>query len=201
MKKIISVIILLCVSILLSSCDFGDYHITDPDKYNPKDGNMTVYYFPESIDKYTVNSYSYNTYRYLDTCTEIFLDISVSEEQFKHIIETAKKFDNVVEIKQAFYDKEYTEIVLSDYYSESDKNDEGKLWVDNAEIKKIIYNEDNRNIVFEYFYAVDSNVYPLDEVIYFKRFNISESDYILHSESYYIDDSTQKESNIGFSNT
>ena len=190
MKKIISVIIIICVSVLLSSCDFGDYHITDPDKYNPKDGNLTVYYFPESIDKYTVNSYSYNTYRYLDTCTEIFLDITATEKQFENIIQTAEKSSENPVIKQAFYDSDYNEIVFSDYYSKSDDSEKEKQSVGNAEIKKIIYNKKSLNIIFEYFYAVDTDVYPLDEVEYFKHFNISENDYLLHSESYYIDDNT-----------
>ena len=141
MKKIISVIIIMCISILLSSCDFGDYHITDPDKYNPKDGNLTVDYFPENLDEYTVNSYSYNTYRFFDTCTEIFLDITATEKQFVNIIETAEKSNEMPVIKQAFYDSGYTEIIFSDYYYKSDDAEEEKQSVGNAEIKKIIYNK------------------------------------------------------------
>ena len=189
MKKIISVIIIMCIPILLSSCAYGDYHTTDPDKYNPKDGYLAVDYFPESIDEYTVNSYSYNTYRYFDTCTEIFLDITATEKQFNNIIGIAEKSAEVNAIKPAFYDKDYTEIVIMDDYEKSDDSDA----VMHADIKKIVYNTKTRNIVFEYFYAFDSNVYPVDEITFFQRFNIKEKDYFAHSERYYIDEESSAE--------
>ena len=199
MKKIFSVFIVFFLAFMLSSCDFGDHHTTNPDEYDPKDGNITITYFPKSIDEYSVNSYSYNTYRFFDTCTEIFLDITATKEQFDHIIDSAKKFDDISSINQAYYDPNYTEIIFSDYYSGSDEDTEENTNVGNADIKKIIYNEKTLNIVFEYFYAIDSEVYPLDKVAYFNHFNISEKDYILHSESYWIEDDTQNETGSGFS--
>lgn len=173
----------------VSSFFNGDYHITDPDKYSRKDAYRVIEYFPESIDDYQVNSYSYNAYNFLDSCTEIYLDITATDKQFDQIVQDAEKSKEVASVKPAFYDSDYTEIIFCDNYEKADNDvdeySKGQSPIGNAEIKKIIYNEKTHNIIFEYLYAADSNIYPLDEVVYFKHFHISEDDYVKHADSYY----------------
>lgn len=186
MKKAAAFLLALLLPLLFAACDFGDMHTDDPKQYSRKDGEITVGYFPETLDGYTVNSYSYTTYRYMDTCTEIFLDLTVSEEQLQSLLSQVKNYPRSHTEQKAYYDSNYNEIVFCDTYSVSEYSDNRN--VGNAEITKVIYNEKTHNIIFEYFYAFDSGVYPLNKVAYFQRFHINEQEYIAHVSSYFESD-------------
>lgn len=197
MKRVLSLALSSIIVLLLTACDFGDYRTNDPKEYKKNDGNIVIAYFPDSIGDYTVNSYSYNTYRFLDTCTEDFLDITVTEEQFNQLIQDAKAdMGNYIE-QAAFYDSDYTEIILNDYYLHNTYS-YSTNGVEHADIQKVIYNKNTRNIIYEYFYALDTDVYPISEIAYFNRFNISSSDYVKNCESPYEDDETKVVSGYGF---
>ncbi|MBQ6262635.1 MAG: hypothetical protein IJK58_03880 [Clostridia bacterium] len=154
-----------------------DVHVTDPAEYSRVDGGKTVSFFPESVEEFTINRYSYTAHRFLDDTCEIFLDITVTNEQFDRLITEARGYPGVLE-EPAYYDGDYTEIVFTDYYVLNDDpipNDVNR--VGNAHISKVIYNEKNHNIIYEYLYALDSGSYPVYEVEYFNRFAIWEVEY------------------------
>ena len=185
MKRVISVAGVLCFSLLLSACDYGYTHVTDPDKYQRTVGSYTIEYFPEDISAYTVNDYSYTSYDSLDTCTEIFLDITVSEEQFDKLILLAEQYSSDSVSKTAYYNTDYTEIVYVNNYDDYNVGESKEKKVGKADIKKVIYNKDTNNIVYVYFKAYDTGVYPVAEVAYFNRFGIDEAGYALRTESNY----------------
>ena len=70
----------LCILVLLTGCSelgIGAIQETSPTKYGEWEKYHTAPSFlPQKIDDYTVNAYSYTLYNYLDTCYEIFLDIT-----------------------------------------------------------------------------------------------------------------------------
>ena len=87
-----SLLLLLAVVISSTGCahllttvmilGMGTIQESSPEAY----GNWTKYhdapaFLPDDLDGYTVNAYSYTLYNYLDICYEIFLDITVTEEQ------------------------------------------------------------------------------------------------------------------------
>lgn len=184
MKKCLLLVLTLLLSLSLTACYFGDKHTTDPNQYQRNDGERNITYLPESIDNYTVNNYSYTTYRFFDTCTEIFLDITVSEEQYRQLMENAKKYSKDFTEQTAYYDKNYIEIVFSDDYALDDDTTADERNVGNADIEKVIFDKNKHNIIYEYFYAFDTGVYPLKNVAYFNRFNIDENEYMQYAENY-----------------
>lgn len=187
LKKISFAVITLFLILTISACSFGEEYITDSKQYRRFDGSQTINYFPENISNYTINDYSYRTYNYFDRCTEIFLDITVSKDEFNKLVNSARRYSKKPVTQKAYYDKDYTEIVFDNYYGINDENAE-KNNVGNADIKKVIYNRNKRNIIYVYFKAFDTGVYPLKNVAYFNHFNIKESEYAKHAESYFEDE-------------
>jgi hypothetical protein len=116
----------------------------------------------------------------MDICYEIFLDISVTEEQLDRLIADAKSYGEYTE-SEAYYCDGYFEIVFEDYYRSSDYvySEEGveEKNVGWADIEKTVYNPETLNIIFVCFHANDSGVYDLDDLEYFKRFSIDEKEY------------------------
>ncbi len=153
----------------------GTYYVTDPAEYGNFETHIEteIGYFPEEISDYTVNSYSHTRYEYFDTCYEVFLDITVSEEQFQMLIAEAKSENRNKYEKSAYYAAGYQEIVFADEYEIY-----GDGYVGYSTIDKVIYNPETFNIVYESFHAHDTGVYPLSEVAYFNRFGINETEYV-----------------------
>ena len=179
MKRKLYLFLLLIFSALLSSCEmqFGHKKTENPDEYGKWESYLDVADFlPESIDDYTVNKYSYTLEAWLDICFEIYLDITVSEEQFNILISDAKSSYNFIEEKTAYYDEDYHEIIFEDYYKIFEDRSHGRVgW---ADIEKIIYNEETLNIIYVCFHANDTGVYQIDQFEYFNRFEIIEDEYI-----------------------
>ena len=196
MKKTISrsIIKILALGLLIAlfsatliSCEarklgFGSQTITDPAEY----GNFGVIdapvFFPKSIDGCKVNSYSYILRLYLETCYEIFLDLTVSADKLDSLVASAKIAGGFKYEREAYYAAGYRELVFCDYYEPGTQNDDGNNQVGYAWIEKVIFNPDTGNIIYVSFIANDWSVYSLSEVEYFKKFGIKEAEYTEHTE-------------------
>ncbi len=183
MKKIS--IVLLCVLLLvtLTGCNalFGNIRIDDPSRYGEYSTKDS--FLPQDITEYTVNKYSCNIYAYFDICHQLYLDITVTKEQFELIISEARKNKDFKYEKQSYYDEDYIEIVMCDSYDIYDHDEDSpEKKVGWADIDKIIYNPQTLNIIFVCFHANDTGVYPLNEVEYFNRFSIDETEYVENIE-------------------
>lgn len=178
MKRVLAIISALCVVITMSACSsllgVGTFYETSPERYGKWDTNLNVPSFlPESVENFTVNSYSYTLYSYMDVCYEIFLDVSVGEAEFAGLIDSARAYSDSYEEKRADYCDGFTEIVFMDDY-EQGENSENVGW---ADIEKVIYNPDTYTIVYVVFHANDTGVYDVADVAYFTRFSIKAQEY------------------------
>ncbi len=170
MKKLLALI--LSVLLSLAGCekytvDVAEYgqvasYITFPD------------YFPESVDTYQVNGYSYRLYSYMDICYEIYLDISVEKEEMDRLIAAAKEKRPEFSEREADYARGYREIVFQDEFTPYGPAAEA---VSEGDIEKIVYDPDRGDMVFVRIYSVDAGVYPVAELAYFNRFDISAETY------------------------
>lgn len=175
----------VCMLVLLTGCSelgIGTIQETSPAKYGEWEKYHTAPSFlPQKIDDYTVNAYSYTLYNYMDTCYEIFLDITVSEEQFNELIETARQHSDVLIERETYYSDGYTEIVIADMYEKGCINEhDGLEQVGIAKIDKVIYNPETFNILYVSFHAEDTSVYDVECIAYFNRFSIAPDEYIEH---------------------
>jgi len=169
-KKLLALI--LSVLLSLAGCekytvDVAEYgqvanYITFPD------------YFPESVDTYEVNGYSYRLYSYMDICYEIYLDVSVEKEEMDRLIAVAKEKRPAYSEWEADYANGYREIIFQDVFTSYDPEAEA---VGEADIEKIVYDPDTGDMVFVRIYSVDAGVYPVAELAYFNRFDISAETY------------------------
>lgn len=176
-KRLFSLIIIVCLS--LSSCGvFGTFKTDDVNEYCKNLAIAPCSFLPESIEKYHINKYSCTKYVYLDICQEIFLDITVTEEQLKEIIKESQQNSNYKYEKSSYYNEEYKEIVFQDVYTVDYENGEATNNVEWADIDKIIYCEKTLNVIFVCFHANDSFVHNVDEVEYFKKFSIDQEEYV-----------------------
>ena len=176
MKKFKSLILTILIILTLpafTACDFGSKRITDINKYGQFESYIELpHFFPHSVSNYTVNSYAYNLESWMDTCYEIFLDISVTESQFYSLLGS-----QLNEGKQCYYASEFYEVVFQDFYEVYNDEFNDVQVVGYADIEKIIYNPTTFQIVFVAFHANDTGVYPLNDFAYFNRFNINENEY------------------------
>ena len=132
LTRLASLLLLVAVVISSAGCaqflttlmilGMGTIQESAPEAY----GNWTKYhdapaFLPETLDGYTVNAYSYTLYNYFDICYEIFLDLTVTEEQFTVLIERAEGYSDARTSRTAYYDEAYTEIIF--YRSEFEKQD------------------------------------------------------------------------------
>ena len=183
MKKyrFVLVCLIIIIAITLTSCNkfWGAKYVTNPKKYGKWETYLDIPTFlPDSIEDYQVNSYSYTLYALMDICYEIFVDISVTEEQFYQLIKNAEDHPDYLYKKDAYYSTGYTEIVFQDSYEIYHREDDVEPNVGWADIEKVIYNPETLNIIYVCFHANDTGVYNLDEVAYFSRFSILEEDYV-----------------------
>ncbi len=183
-KQVLSLICLLMIfCLLLVGCDigFGTKYVSDPAEYGRWESYLDVpSFFPDSIDAYEVNVYSYTLYAYMDICYEIFLDITVSEEQMAQLIASAKSAGSCYE-QAAYYADGYRELVFCNEYAlhpHPDEDDVPRVW--QANVKKVIYNLQTNNIIYVDLFCFDSGVYELKDVEYFARFGIKEAEYVAH---------------------
>ena len=158
----------------------GTFRYDSIEKYQliRKDPFYNAEFIPCDTDEYTINDFSFINYVYLDTCFEVFLNITVNEEQFEELISQAKSHGEFIE-QNTWYADGYTEIVFEDDYHSGDSTNLEKN-VGWATIEKIIYNRETLNIIYVCFHSWDTCVYDVDDVQYFNHFNIDPEAYIEH---------------------
>lgn len=181
-KKTLCLTFLLAVCLLFSSCEmhFGSKRIEDSKEYGKWESYLDIPDFlPSSVDDYRVNGYAYTLEAYMDICYEVFVDITVTKEQFDELIARAKAHPDYICERPAYYSDGYVEIILEDFYEIDDRReDDLTLRVGWADVEKVIYNEETQNIIYVCFHANDSGVYRLENVEYFNRFSINEEEYV-----------------------
>ena len=181
-KSLFSLIMILCI--FLSSCGvFGSFRTDDANEYLKDLAIKPCSFLPETIEQYKVNKYVCTKHIYFDDCQEIYLDITVTKEQLKKIIDESQNNSNYKYEKDSYYDEEYKEIVFEDIYRISYENGEETNNVGWADIDKIIYCEKTLNVIFVCFHTMDSYVHKVDEVEYFKRFSIDQKEYVANIEN------------------
>lgn len=192
MKRVLLLITVLCLVISSAGCTYsmmvlaflgmGTVQESDPSAYGNWAEHLSIPTFlPESLEGYTVNAYSYILYDYFDTCYEIFLDLTVTKEQFASLVTRAEDYSDIRVTKTAYYDETYTEVIFSDVYERWEtERDDGLEQVGWADVDKIIYNEDTCNIIFVAFHANDTGVHDVENVAYFNRFSITPEEYVRH---------------------
>ncbi len=185
MKKHLTLfLVFLAVILLFTSC-MGTYRYNSIEKYQRirKDPFYNAEFIPYDTDEYTINNFSFINYVYLDTCFEVFLDITVNEEQFDELIVQAKSYCEFVE-QEAWYANGYTEIVFEDDYhlghGYSEDTADLTLSVGWATIEKVIYNVETLNIIYVCFHSWDTCVYEVQDIQYFNHFEIDPEEYIDH---------------------
>ena len=170
--------IVALISVLLTGCNMQSKHIDNPELYGEWESYLKIPSFlPKSINDYWVNNYSYTLDAYFDICYEIFLDLTVTEDQFTKMISETKAYQKYYE-KEAYYCDGYSEIVFMDFYEVYHRENETSANVGWADIEKVIYNSETLNIIYVCFHANDTGVYDLDKVAYFNRFSINEEEYV-----------------------
>lgn len=173
-KCLFFLLIVISMLLSLSGCDFGSKRITDIEQYGKFESYIELpEFFPDSVENYTVNSYAYNLESWMDTCYEIFLDITVSKDQFEELLA-----GHTGQAAECDYASGYYEVVFEDSYDIFDGEESEDQVVGFADIEKIIYNPEIYRIVFVAFHANDTGVYPLKDVAYFNCFDIDENEYV-----------------------
>lgn len=157
----------------------GTFEYDSVEDYGEKWDGREPDFIPDTVEGYNVNQYSYILYSYLDTCYEILLDVTVSEEQLSEILSKYGEGNESVTIKDAWYCEGYIEIVFEDEYQRyiRETGEEAVGW---ATIDKIIYNPATLNVIFVSLHAHDKGVHDLEKVEYFNRFSINPEEYVEH---------------------
>lgn len=187
MKKVLSILMCLVVgAIALAGCDlFGTTYVTDIAEYGQVDSSIEFpQYFPDTVQDLKVNSYSYTVYNYMDICYEIFLDVTVDNDKFIEMLKEIKDSSASFDEQEAYYAEGYKEIVFTDRYSLCTQQNTQAYndYVWRAKVEKVVYNPDTNNIIFECFNAFDSGVYALNDVAYFNRFGINQTEYVKYAD-------------------
>ena len=192
MKRLFLIAILLIACIFLTSCTaltilfvgmstMGTHYYEDPEDYG-KYWVEEPAYMPDSIDELKVETYSYTLYEYFDTCYEIFLDVTVTEEEFDSVLAEVRASGEYICEQEAPYAEGYVEIVFMNLYK-NDKaiigdGDNPQEQVGYACIEKVIYNRATLSIIFVSIHAHDTGVYDVKDLEYFTYFSIVPEDYV-----------------------
>lgn len=184
MKKILLTLI-LCLSLFVNTgCSFfvigllsGLKDVSesteDPAKYGDfnKDVKLPAYY-PKSISNYKINGFSYKIEKNSTLCYEIFLDLTLSEDDFNLLIANVNADSRSKTVKSAYHSSEYKEIVFSDIF-EYDYQE----YVLDSNIEKVIYKDSEFRIIFVLLYTEELAYYPVDNIEHFKKLNINPQEY------------------------
>lgn len=173
-----TLLVLMIISIVfsLSGCDFGSKRISDIEQYGQFESYIELpEFFPDSVEGYSVNAYAYHLESWMDTCYEIFLDITVTESQFEELLS-----EIIGQGEECYYSEGCYEVVFEDSYDIFTEEDSTQQVVGYADIEKVIYNPETYRIVYVVLHANDTGVYPLKDVAYFNCFNIDETEYVKH---------------------
>ena len=188
MLRILSFIITIVMVIASAfGCETGlytdDYYTDSKDDYGKYQNTAELpEFFPKNLDGLTVNSYGYRDMSFGDSSYEIFLCVTVPDEDaFYAMIDKGLTNSKMKVHTAAFYNSEYMEIIFEDsylIYEDADVEDTYGELVGAANIAKIIYSEKTKCIVYEYLLVDDTGIYYVDDIMYFNFFSITESDYV-----------------------
>lgn len=178
MKKTLAIILLLCALSLSGCMGAPKKHITDINEYGKYDtcvGEWETAFFPK-LDKNIMSNfkYSYNVDCYIDCAHEIYLEFTIEDkEEFANFINRhqnsiIQEYENVI-VQTFKHDEAYTEVVIDDDIR-TRKDDDGRLVIDCAHIRKLIYNEESRSIIFVTLYVTD--YWGFENSTYIERFSI-----------------------------
>lgn len=187
-KRILAIVLTLLCVFSFSGCRLlvlvpfliamGTFYETDSGTYKEALEYIdSPAFFPDTIEDYTVNGYAWTRYEYMDTCVELFVELTVTEAQLTELIDVARRSGRVLAQREAYYAQGYIEIVFSDEYY----IDDTETNVGNAYIQKMIYNQETGNVVYEHFDAFDTGVYEVKDVAYFNRFGIEQTEYVKYT--------------------
>ena len=177
MKKLLSIILVLC-TLCITSCGIYDHQTTDIKRYGKYDscvGEGETDFFPELNEDIMSNvKYSYSVDCFIDCAHEIYLEFTIEDEaEFTDFINENKNSittNNPNVVMQKFkYDEAYTELVIEDVIN-TRYNDEGTLVIDYAYVRKMIYNEESKSIIFVNLYVID--YWEIENSRYIERFDI-----------------------------
>lgn len=174
--RILLALMMISAVFSLFGCDFGSKRISDAEQYGQFESYIDLpEFFPESVDGYTVNAYAYHLESWMDTCYEIFLDITVTESQFDALLSGI-----IGQGKECYYADGFYEVAFQDSYDLFTEAGNMQQVVGYADIEKVIFNPETCRIVYVALHANDTGVYPLENVAYFRCFNIEETEYAEH---------------------
>lgn len=161
---------------------FGSYYTEDVSEY----GDFVKKYeapdfLPDTLDDVTVVKYCYTVEAYFSRAVEIYLEVTVPEEDFDDYIKDIMASEESHNIKTAYYDSAYTEIIFKDEYEIYEYEEDDMQIVGLADVQKVIYSPDTCTVIFECLYVDESALLYLDQVVYFARFEIDEYEYVNQS--------------------
>ena len=157
---------------------FGSYYTEDVSEYGDYVKKYEAPAFlPDTLDDVTVVKYCYTVEAYFSRAVEIYLEVTVPEENFNDYISDIMSSDQTHTTKTAYYDPTYTEIIFKDEYEIYEYEEIVGL----ADVQKVIYSPDTCTVIFECLYVDESALLYLDQVVYFARFEIDEYEYVNQS--------------------
>lgn len=158
---------LLMLSILsLSSYDICyTNNVENYGVYNSYDEGWKPELFPEEItDGMTPIYYSYYHDMSWDGIVEIYLEVEMTDSAYNELRSQYKG-----QLTECWYAEGYSE------YARNDILDADEKYCDYAYVKKIIFNDSDKTVIFEYLNASDP-VY-FENIYYLERFNIDGKEY------------------------
>ena len=141
--------------------------------YNYYDDEWMPALFPEEItEDMTPVYYSYYHSMMFDGVAEIYLEVKMTDDAYADL-----KSQYEGQLVGCWYDTDCVE------YAKADKffvyKDEG--YCDGPDIKKIIFNDKENIVIFEYLYGIDPMYF--ENIYYFERFNIDGREYSNYLEA------------------
>ncbi len=143
--------------------DINNYGVYDYPEYMPD-------YFPKEItDKMTPVKYSYYFDYSWDWCYELYLEVEMTEEEYQSY---KTKYEN--ELVECWYDKDYKEYIMSDELNHYN-NQDGEDYANGPWIEKIIFNDDDKVVIFWALCGIDPFYY--ENSAFFESFSVDPQEY------------------------
>ncbi|MBQ8145660.1 MAG: DUF3267 domain-containing protein [Clostridia bacterium] len=154
-------------AILLSGTQGGDVsQTTDIDNYGVYDyPEYMPDYFPKTItNEMTPVTYSYYFDYSWDWCYELYLETEMTDGEYEKY--KSQYSDKLVE---CWYDSSYLEYVMRDEPNLR-RNDDGDYYMSCPTIKKIIFNDETKTVIF--WAVIGSDPFYLENSAFFEKFQI-----------------------------
>ncbi len=175
--KIIAIALLILLSMpvtLISAFQVsfeGKSYTTNIENYGIYDYNLVDDHFPQEVtENMTPVYYSYYLDGLFDIVYELYLEVEMPNEEYEKY---KSQYEN--DLKECFFAPKYTEYVLSDKTSVYTVHSLEEGFMDSPDIRKIIFNDEERIIIFLSIYGLDPFYY--ENSYYFKRFKLDPIEY------------------------